>query len=323
MDRTPVFPLLMFFAQQRAGITYREYAGNGRALAEAQISIRDRFSVDAITSCSDAFRITADLGAEMAYPEDHPPFATRPLVTTEAELRQLPRPDPISVGSRMADRIDATRIMAESVGDDCLVLGWVDMPFAEACSICGLTEFMLMLSDQPSLAHELLERVTDSVIDFSLGQLQAGAPMIGAGDAAASLISPAQYREFALPYEQRVIESIHAVGGLAKLHICGNTTHILNDMVHCGADLFNVDHLVGFGTACDVYHNAGKAFKGNLDPVGDLLHSSPQQCAARCAELLERAKGLQYMLSAGCEIPAAVSDDVFQVFCDAPQNVGG
>ena len=88
VDRVPVFPLLMFFAQQRYGITYREFATNGRALADAQLSIRERFPLDAITACSDAFRVTADLGAEMAYPEDGPPFAKQPLVRTRADLDQ-------------------------------------------------------------------------------------------------------------------------------------------------------------------------------------------------------------------------------------------
>ena len=66
------------------------------------------------------------------------------------------------------------------------MVGWVDMPFAEACSLCGVTEFMTMLFDNPSLAHRILDFLTDCVIDFSLAQLEVGAPMIGAGDAAAS-----------------------------------------------------------------------------------------------------------------------------------------
>ena len=50
VDRIPVFPLLMFFAQSRQGITYREFATDGRALADAQLNILDRFPVDAITA---------------------------------------------------------------------------------------------------------------------------------------------------------------------------------------------------------------------------------------------------------------------------------
>ena len=319
VDRPPVFPLLMFFAQQRLGITYREFASNGRALADAQLNIQDKFPVDAITACSDAFRVAADLGAEMIYPEDKPPFAACPVVRAESDVRRLRRPDPLRNGSRMADRALGVKCMADAVGKECLVLGWVDMPFAEACSICGVTEFMLMIVDDPALAHTILRFLADIVIDFGVAQTQAGASMIGAGDAAASLIGPTQYREFALPYEQMVADAIHAAGGFIKLHICGNTTHLLQDMIRSGADLFNVDHLVDFQTACSLYGRKGLCFKGNLNPVTDLMQATPGECRNKCLARLQAATGLRYMLSPGCEVPAETSDEVFQAFCEAPQ----
>ena len=320
VDRTPVFPILMFFSQIRSAITYREFATNGLALAEAQINIRDKFAVDAITACSDAFRITADLGAEMVYPDDKPPFAAAPLVRTDADLRKLGRPDPAEKKSRMADRVLGTRTMVNAVGKECLVLGWVDMPFAEACSVCGVTEFMIMLADNPALAHGILNFLTEIVIDFSLAQLRTGAPMVGAGDAAASLISPAQYREFVLPYEQKVINAVHNAGGLVKLHICGNTTHLLEAMVASGADLFNVDHLVDFHTAGSVYGQKGRCFKGNINPVADMLQATPEECETKCFERLRAAAKLRFMLSPGCEVPGETPDEVMEAFCNAPQK---
>jgi MtaA/CmuA family methyltransferase len=318
VDRAPVFPLLMFFAQQRAGITYREFASNGAALAEAQLNIRNQFPVDAITVCSDAFRITADLGAEMVFPEDKPPFAASPLIKTRSDLRKIVRLDPLRRGSRMADRVRGAAAMAKAAGGDCLVLGWVDMPFVEACSLCGVTEFMLMLVDEPALAHALLDKLAELVGDFALAQLRAGAPMIGAGDAAASLVSPDFFREFALPYERRVVDSVHAAGGLVKLHICGNTTHLLGDMIQSGADLFNVDHLVDFQAASAAFGRAQRCFKGNLNPVTDLLQSNPAECARQSQARLRAAAGLRFMLSPGCEVPGATADDVFAAFCHAP-----
>lgn len=320
VDRIPVFPLLMFFSQKRSAITYREFATNGLALAQAQINIRDRFAVDAITSCSDAFRITADLGAEMIYPDDKPPFAAIPLVRADSDFKKLGKPDPSGTGSRMADRVLGTRTMVNAVGKECLVLGWVDMPFAEACSVCGVAEFMIMLADNPPLAHRILDFLADIVIDFSLAQLGTGAPMIGAGDAAASLISSAHYREFALPYERKVIDAVHNAGGLVKLHICGNTSHLLEAMVESGADLFNVDHLVNFQVACAVYGRNKICFKGNLDPVADILQATSEECEERCLERLRVAANLRFMLSPGCEVPGETPDEVLKAFCNAPQR---
>lgn len=323
VDRVPVFPLIMFLAADRLGVSYRHYATNGCVMAEAQLKVREDFGVDAITACSDAFRVSADLGGEMVYPEDQTPYLARPLVRSESDFNRLKRPHSANPNSRMADRTDAVREMVKAVGDECLVLGWVDMPFAEACSICGVSEFLLLMVDYPRFAHQILDFLTSIVIEFCLMQLEAGALMVGAGDAAASLISDKMYREFALPYEQHVCQAVHQAGGLVKLHICGKTTHLLNDMVRSGADLFNVDHMVDLSKARGVYDQAGKCFKGNLNPVTDLLQATPAACEQRAIECLRLAQGSRYMLSAGCEVPAGVSDEVFLVFCRAPEVYSG
>lgn len=320
-DRVPVFPLLMHLAADRHGISYRRYATDGEAMAESQVHVFRRFGVDAITACSDAFRVSADLGGDMRYPEDKPPHLNRPLVSCSADLERLGLPD--ASEGRMGDRARGVRGMVRAVGQECLVLGWVDMPFAEACSVCGVSEFMLMMMDEPAMAHRLLDFLTGVVIDFALIQLAAGAPMIGAGDAAASLISPLLYREFALPCEQRVCEAIHARDGLVKLHICGNTNALLPDMVRCGADLFNVDHMVSLERAAKVYGAAGKCFKGNLNPVADMMQSTADLCLQKARGCIALAQGARYMLSPGCEVPAGVTDETFTAFCQAPRDHAG
>jgi uroporphyrinogen-III decarboxylase len=88
-------------------------------------------------------------------------------------------------------------------------------------------------------------------------------------------------------------------------------------MIASGADLFNVDHMVDFQNARNTYSEAGKCFKGNLNPVGDMLNVTPEHCLNKALECLGMADGTKYMLSAGCEIPAGVSDETFEAFCSA------
>lgn len=315
-DRTPVFPLLMSFAADRYGVSYRQFASESHILAESQLHILEMFRIDAITSCSDAFRVSADLGGNVIFPESTPPFLAKPLIRNADDFLHLKKPDVGCSKGRMADRIIATGEMVKSAGMESLVLGWVDMPFAEACSVCGISAFMLMLYDNPELAHDILGFLTDIVIDFAAAQLEAGAPMVGAGDAAASLLSPALYRTFALPYEQRVCAAVHQAKGLVKLHICGNTEHLLLDMCTTCADLYNIDHMVSMELAADVYGKARKAYKGNMNPVL-LLNMTPEECGKRSSGYITRFANEQYILSCGCEIPAAVEDNVLHAFCNA------
>ena len=114
VDRVPVFPLVMRLAADRAGMTYRRYATDGRSLADAQLLVAERFGLDAVTSCSDAFRISADLGGELVYPESTPPHLAAPLVTAADDVARLRRPDPTARGSRMADRVSAVREMVRA-----------------------------------------------------------------------------------------------------------------------------------------------------------------------------------------------------------------
>ena len=317
--RTPVFPLLMSFAAERYGVSYRTFASNGHALAEAQLMMAERFPIDAITVCSDAFRVSADLGGLIVFPEDKPPYLTKPLITSRDDLSVFQQTVMTKPDSRMRDRVKAVEELTRAAGDKLMVLGWVDMPFAEACSLCGLQNFLCMLYEDPELAHHILAELTQIVIKFATAQIDAGAEMIGAGDAAASLLSTELYREFACPYEHQVVQSIHDNKAMVKLHICGNTAHLLDDMISTGCDLFNVDHLVDLTTAATVYTNAGKAFKGNVDPVA-LLLQPPGECARLARTCLEKAGARLYMLSAGCEIPAQASDENFLAFCCAVET---
>jgi len=320
VDRVPLFPMLMFFAANRAGLKYREYATNGHALAQAQLQMLERFGLDAVTACSDAFRLSADLGGEMLYPEDRTPSLAKPLIGRESDLDRLERPDPTRAGSRMNDRLVAVREMARSAHDRTTVLGWVEMPFAEACNLCGMRNFMVMILEEPALAHPVLGFVAEVEILFALAQLEAGADMIGAGDAAASMLSPQQFAQFAYPYERRVTDAIHGAWGQIKLHICGNTSRLLDQMADVGADLYNIDHMVDLGKAKSAFKARGHCLKGNLDPVEHLMRSTPERCEARCHECIRIAGPQGYMLSAGCEIPAATPDEVMDAFCRAPQT---
>ena len=94
IDRTPVFPLLMFLSANRLSVSYKEFATNGSAMAQAQIKTYKTYDIDAVTARSDAFRISADLASEkMVYPEDQPPHLDSPIIKTAQELAELLKPD--------------------------------------------------------------------------------------------------------------------------------------------------------------------------------------------------------------------------------------
>ena len=171
----------------------------------------------------------------------------------------------------------------------------------QSADLRGVSRLLLDLADRPAWLEDLLEVCTQTEIAFALAQVQAGADLIGLGDSLASQISPKMYRQFALPYEQRIFAAVHAAGAKARLHICGNITRILPDVLFSGADIIDIDHLVDLGAARRVVGDQA-ALTGNMDPVSVMLQGSRDQVAQKVRDCI-RLGGQRYMSAAGCEIP--------------------
>ncbi len=160
---------------------------------------------------------------------------------------------------------------------------------------------MIDLIQSPDFAHELLEICTEQAITFAEEQIKAGADFIGIGDAAASLIGPAHYKEFVLPYETRICKAIHKAGAKAKLHICGNISPYLQYTPETGADIVDIDWMVDFKEAVKTMSGKCSAC-GNFDPVHILLQGSTEQVRTAVEVCIELGDETTF-IAAGCEVP--------------------
>ena len=155
-------------------------------------------------------------------------------------------------------------------------------------------------------AHALIAYCTEATAGFIRLMAATGADMVSNGDSPAGpdLISPAMYAEFARPYERRLVEAAHRLGLPYALHICGNTTRILEGMLATGADALELDYKTDARTARDEMR--GRAvFIGNIDPSGVLALGTPGLVEAKTRELLQVFAGTPgFILNAGCAIPA-------------------
>lgn len=133
---------------------------------------------------------------------------------------QVRVPDLLSA-PRMRNGIQAVGLLKERVGRDLIVEGWIEGPCAEAVDLRGLTNLMLDFYDDPIFVKDLFAFSVDMELRFAKAQIEAGADLIGIGDAAASLIGPELYENLVWPYEKRLVDGIHAMGGRTRLHICG------------------------------------------------------------------------------------------------------
>jgi len=301
-DHLALMPITMMFAADVAGVHYKAYATDCRVLADAQIRTAERFEFDYVSAISDPAREASDLGGAIEWFDDQPPaiIESRALLSEKQALGKMPVPDP-SAGRRMSDRVNAVSLLAACAGNEKMVEGWVEGPCAMAADLRGLNTLMLDFFDDPQFVTDLFEFVTRMELRFAQAQVNAGATLIGIGDAAASLIGPKLYHQHVFPYERRLIEGIRAMGVKVRLHICGNTRKLFADMGKLGADIVDLDWMAPLGEARQAM-GPRQVLLGNIDPVRVLRNGDPDSVERSVGECYRQA-GERYIVGAGCEVP--------------------
>jgi MtaA/CmuA family methyltransferase len=314
-DRVPVYPILMTFAAREIGRKYSEFARDYRVLVEGNLTCMERYGFDAVSVISDPWRETAAFGAKVDFPTDDVPMCTDQFVTGWDELKKLPDAD-LTGNSRARDRIEGVAAFKRALGNAVPIIGWIEGPLAEAVDLAGMTNLLMKLMIEPAFAEALMDKCLVTAEAFARLQIEAGANIMGVGDAAASQVSPDLYARMVMPRQKRLFDAIHAMGAKVKLHICGNITRHLSAMAQTGADIIDFDYMV------PVEHARASVGQesilcGNIDPVGGVLNSTPERVRDECLKLLSRQRGQRFILSAGCEIPAATPPENLKALCDA------
>lgn len=300
VDKIPNLNIVMLFAAKYCGIPYGKFCKDYRYLVEAQTKTAIDFGIDILSTMSDPFRELYDFGVPLIFPEDELPVCRVKFLEKPEDLEKLKRWEP-EESTRIYDRICAIELLHRDLGESYPVLGWVEGALAEFGDLASAEDMLVHLCIEPEFAKEALEIITEQQIACAKVQIKAGADVIGIGDACASLISQEMYREFALPYEQRIIQAIHDQGAVAKLHICGNITHLLDAIAETGADIVDIDSMVDLEKSVAVL-GTDFSVNGNMDPTVDFLQGNVEtvsRSVKECAQIIN-SKGF---ISAGCEIP--------------------
>jgi MtaA/CmuA family methyltransferase len=300
-DRLPLMPITMMFAADRLGVKYRQYVTDYRVLAEAQVRTAETFDFDYVSVISDPCREAADLGAAVEWFDDQPPalIEQQALLADKTRLARLPFPDPHG-GGRMCDRVKGVSRLRELAGKEKLVEGWVEGPCAMAADLRGINTVMLDFFDDPGFVRDLFDYAVEMELRFARAQVEAGANLIGVGDAAASLIGSRLYEEFDWPAQKKLIDGLHALGTRVRLHICGRTRSILAGMGRLGAEIVDLDWVAPMAEG-RARMGPEQVLLGNIDPVAILRNGDPEKIRQALATCHEEA-GARYIVGAGCEV---------------------
>lgn len=301
-DRIPNLNIIMQFAAREIGAGYSKYCKDHKTLVEGNIVCAERYGLDCVTTMSDPMREASAFGAKIEFPEDSVPYAPRNLIVDEKQVLDLKPTRPCD-SERMTQSVMAIERYKKSLGDDMTVIGWVEGCIAEAADLRGVNELLMDLVDNEGFVSDLMDVCLEQAVWFAKAQIEAGADIIGVGDAIASVAGPLYYQKFALPYEIKLLSAIRSMGAKTKLHICGNVTPFLEHLPAQYCDIIDLDWMVPFGRAAALLGDQC-ALSGNYDPVAILLQGTPSTVRDAVIDC-SHAGVSRYISAAGCEVPNA------------------
>jgi uroporphyrinogen decarboxylase len=312
-DCVAVAPYMYDVATAAADVSLRDFYTRADVMVRAQLALHELVGQDVIAIGSDNYYIAEGFGCETTRSDTELPALTRPAVDSLGDVFEIEPLDPLKDG-RMPLMLEAIREARRAVGEAIAVRSPGTGPFALASYLIGTQQWLyeigmleagLQESSEPAITHAL-DVATETLIRFGKACWDAGADIIHCGDSLAScdMISPRTYERFAWPCQQRVFAAwkSHGITG-SLLHICGNSTAVLDRYADTGADILEIDNAVDMSYAHDAV-GSRVTLMGNVHTVNELLQGtrdSVRQASERC--IAQAGGGRSFILGSGCLVP--------------------
>ncbi|MCF7940025.1 MAG: uroporphyrinogen decarboxylase family protein [Spirochaetia bacterium] len=307
-----VIPLMGVNGIPHTGTTVRENLTDAQTQFDTLSTLIERYQPDGIFTMMDLTVEAEALGMQISQEEQETPAV---LVHSVADLDDIARVRAQWNGlcGRMPVFVDVVRRLSSAC--DIIIGAHVIGPFTLAGELMGVNDLTMNTILDPSLVHACLELSVEVITAYTQALFDAGADVVSVLEPTAMMISPSQFEEFsAAPFRQILSQTGDKP---LILHICGDTTHLIEAMGATGAAGLSIDWQVDMA-ACLERIPKDVALIGNLDPVRCFLSSTPQEVRQMVADLRQRLQGHDnVILSSGCDLPLATPEENVTAFMEA------
>jgi len=218
--------------------------------------------------------------------------------------------------------MDAIRGLTRELGPDVPVLGFAAAPWTLACYMIeghgkdGFPAAKTMLYSDPELFRSLLNRIARATARYLRAQIAAGASAVQLFDTWVGELTLEQYREFALPATQLLIEEIGA-GDTPVILYAKASSHLLAAAAESGANVLSVDWRMDLAAVRELV-GPRIALQGNVDPCVLL---GPEKAVRRAAfAAIEHTGGIGHILNLGHGILQQTPVENARAFVQAGQS---
>ncbi|PZF70806.1 uroporphyrinogen decarboxylase [Taibaiella soli] len=273
----------------------------------------DQIGVDAAIIFSDILVIPQAMGLEVLLEENKGPLLPK-VVATQADVDALITTD---VADRLHYVMEALTLTKQELNGRVPLIGFAGAPWTILCYMVegkgskSWDKAKQFCFTQPELAHSLLQKITDVTIQYLNAQVKAGADLVQVFDSWSGMLSPADFRTYALPYLQQIVDGVK---GAPVILFPKGSWYALPDLTSTGCAGIGIDWCIEPALARQMTNNS-ITLQGNFDPAR-LLAPIPE--IQRSVKEMIMAFGPQrYIANLGHGITPNVPVDHAKAFVDA------
>lgn len=255
-----------------------------------------RYGMDAAILFSDILVVPQAMNIEVEMKPGVGPWLPDP-VRTKADLDRVIVPD---VQDSLGYVMDAIKMTKEKLNDEIPLIGFAGSPWTILCYTTqgqGSKTFdkaKELCFAHPEVAHEMLQRITDTTIAYLKEKVKAGVDAVQIFDSWGGMLSPTDYEEFSWKYIQQIVDSLKDVAPVIVFGKgCWFALHI---MARSGASALGVDWTCTARNAR--YLSGGEiTLQGNFDP--SRLLSPPDKIKEMVHQMIREFGKDRYIVNLG------------------------
>ncbi len=228
------------------------------------------------------------------------------IIESASDLGSVTVVDPHS--GVFGDHLYALRLLADEIGEEVDIIHTIFSPMSVAALLCGpRTEFVELAREDPAAAHGAVQAVGDTLTEYAVGALTAGASGIffaPLGWSSRDTCDDDFYREFGRPYDLQLLDAVRGAE-LNVLHVCRerNRIEMLED--YPVSTINWADKGDGNPPLAEVRQRTGRAVMGGVNHV-KLGKASGDETAAEIRDAIASVPtGL--LIGSSCSISPMVS----------------
>lgn len=271
-SRTPVWMMrqagryLPDYIKLREKYSFFERCQNPELATEITVMPVNQVGVDAAIIFSDILVVPQAMGMEVQLIEKVGPLLPSPIKGA-ADLQRLSIPD---VNDSLHYVFEALSLTKKTLDGSVPLIGFAGAPWTLLCYMVQgkgsktFDEAKAFCFQQPAVAHQLLQMITDTTIAYLKAQVKAGADCVQIFDSWGGLLSPQDFETFSLQYIRQIVAALKEV--CPTIVFAKGAWFALEDMAATGAHGLGVDWCIPPHLARQ-FAGENITLQGNFDPA--------------------------------------------------------